>query len=126
MSLHFAASLCGYHKDYLGQMIRSGKLRGERIGSSWFLEEAVFSKFLEENSPNIEQKPLENPAPEIPDETARLNESSPTLKTPPVAAGAPHAAASDRWIRSRALIQRCENAISYRMLFLKHKKLHTY
>ncbi|MBI3075106.1 MAG: hypothetical protein HYY92_02780 [Parcubacteria group bacterium] len=47
LSLAYAAPLIGYHKDYLGQLIRRGKLKGERIGTTWFIEESIFTKFCE-------------------------------------------------------------------------------
>jgi hypothetical protein len=34
-----AASISGYAKDYIGQLIRSGKLKATRVGRNWFVEE---------------------------------------------------------------------------------------
>ena len=53
ISLSFASSLCGYHKDYLGQLIRNQKLHGEKIGNAWFIEESEFEKFVETSAPEI-------------------------------------------------------------------------
>ncbi|MCH7882843.1 hypothetical protein IIA95_00255, partial [Patescibacteria group bacterium] len=55
LSLYYASSLCGYHKDYLGQLIRSGKLSAERIGNAWFIEEDVFKRFREKTSISVER-----------------------------------------------------------------------
>ncbi|MEK7596491.1 MAG: hypothetical protein AAB564_03025, partial [Patescibacteria group bacterium] len=49
LSLNLAASQCGYHKEYLRQLIRAGKLNGERINDLWFIEEEIFAKFRKEN-----------------------------------------------------------------------------
>jgi hypothetical protein len=46
-SLNFASSLCGYHKDYLGQLIRRGELEGEKIKEVWFIEKNVFTRFCD-------------------------------------------------------------------------------
>ncbi|HEY9586139.1 MAG TPA: hypothetical protein VJJ27_00670, partial [Candidatus Paceibacterota bacterium] len=59
-SLNHASSLCGYHRDYLGQLIRTGKLTGEKIGSSWFLEKQVFTRFCEENHTASFSRPEES------------------------------------------------------------------
>ena len=49
ISLNFASSLCGYHKDYLGQLIRGGKLQATRFENSWFIESDEFARFCEKN-----------------------------------------------------------------------------
>ncbi len=36
-----AAQLTGYAKDYVGQLARSGKIPGMRMGRAWFVEEAA-------------------------------------------------------------------------------------
>lgn len=36
IDLKQAASLSGYNPDYISFLIRSGKLKGQRIGRSWF------------------------------------------------------------------------------------------
>jgi excisionase family DNA binding protein len=35
LTLKEASEMTGYHTDYLSQLIRSGKLRGEKIGRTW-------------------------------------------------------------------------------------------
>lgn len=35
-----AAELTGYARDYIGQLVRKGKLRAERVGRAWFVHEA--------------------------------------------------------------------------------------
>ncbi len=34
-----AAELTGYARDYIGQLVRKGKLRAERVGRAWFVHE---------------------------------------------------------------------------------------
>src|SRR3989344_2795448 len=59
-SLSYASSLSGYHKDYLGQLIRRGELIGELIKNSWFVEKSVFNKFLFNKKPTLAAIPQEN------------------------------------------------------------------
>ena len=61
LSLNYAAPLAGYHKDYLGQLIRKGKLSGERIGSTWFVEENIFNKFCEKPAFEAEVRDVARP-----------------------------------------------------------------
>lgn len=46
LSLRSAARVSGYHRDYLGQMIRAEKLLGVRIGRSYYIERGKLSEFL--------------------------------------------------------------------------------
>ena len=51
--LNIASAACGYHREYLRQLIKNGKLGGERIGSSWFISEDVFSSFIKNNPTGV-------------------------------------------------------------------------
>jgi len=46
ISLKEAAENSGYHPDYLGSLIRSGKLEGKKIGRNWFTTEKAVNDFL--------------------------------------------------------------------------------
>ena len=58
--LNIASASSGYHREYLRQLIKNGKLAGERIKSSWFIEEDVFSSFIKNNPTNISYNPNQN------------------------------------------------------------------
>jgi excisionase family DNA binding protein len=45
ISLKQAAEISGYHQDYLGQLIRKGKIKGKKIGRDWFILEEEIKKF---------------------------------------------------------------------------------
>ena len=49
LSLSYAASFCGYHKERLRQLIKENKLTAEKIGSTWFIEESVLQNFIDQN-----------------------------------------------------------------------------
>lgn len=38
----------GYHTDYIGQLIRGGKLKGQKVGRAWYVEADSFANFLGE------------------------------------------------------------------------------
>ncbi len=46
ISLKEAASLSGYHSDYISFLIREGKIRGEKIGRNWFTTRDEIKKYL--------------------------------------------------------------------------------
>lgn len=53
ISLKQASLISGYHPDYLGYLIRKGKLEGVRIGKSWLTtKEAVLSYLSEAKNNN--------------------------------------------------------------------------
>ena len=60
LSLNYAASLSGYHKDYLSQLIRQGEIEGEKIRNTWFIEESVFTRFRDRNIV-FSSKPFSDP-----------------------------------------------------------------
>ena len=46
ISLKEAAENSGYHPDYLGSLIRNGKLEGKKIGRNWFTTEKAIKDFI--------------------------------------------------------------------------------
>ena len=42
-----AAKDNGYTTDYIGQLIRAGKVRGQKVGRAWYVEADSFSSYLE-------------------------------------------------------------------------------
>jgi hypothetical protein len=57
----------GYHSDYMGQLIRSGKVKGQKVGRSWYIEEESLAHYL--------GKPFTAPTP-----TSAARASAPTPK----------------------------------------------
>jgi hypothetical protein len=37
----------GYTADYIGQLIRGGKITGQKVGRAWYVDESSFSAYLE-------------------------------------------------------------------------------
>lgn len=53
ISTRKAAKDNGYHSDYIGQLIRSGKVKGQKVGRSWYvLEESFVSYRAAEDAKN--------------------------------------------------------------------------
>ena len=46
ITLKEAARISGYHQDYLGQLIRSGKLSGRRLGKEWVTTALVLAEYM--------------------------------------------------------------------------------
>ena len=46
ISLREASEISGYHSDYLSFLIRSGKLKGQKVGRAWILDKNDFNQFL--------------------------------------------------------------------------------
>ena len=46
ISLKKAAKISGYTPDYLGYLIRKGKLKGERVARDWFTTEEALKSYL--------------------------------------------------------------------------------
>lgn len=40
----------GYHTDYIGQLIRSGKITGQKVGRTWYVEAGSFDAYLGQES----------------------------------------------------------------------------
>ena len=65
-----------YHPDYMGQLIRAGKVAGTKVGRAWYVEEESFASYLgQERKPYVppvavapvitEVKPIEIQAQEV-------------------------------------------------------------
>jgi hypothetical protein len=52
----------GYTSDYIGQLIRGGKIVGQKVGRAWYVDAASFDRFLgsEETPAQVSQK-IEEP-----------------------------------------------------------------
>ena len=46
ISLKEAAKISGYHPDYLGYLIRIGKIEGEKVGRDWLTSEEALKNHL--------------------------------------------------------------------------------
>lgn len=49
----------GYTSDYVGQLIRGGKILGQKVGRAWYVDEASFDAYLGKEAPAI--MPTEEP-----------------------------------------------------------------
>lgn len=63
----------GYHTDYIGQLIRGGKIKGQKVGRTWYVDEASFTAYLSDSSAPPEAAP-EAPV-EIAEQAALKDES---------------------------------------------------
>ncbi len=51
-----------YHSDYIGQLIRGGKVKGQKVGRSWYVDEASLASYLGKEASKAEVNvPLETP-----------------------------------------------------------------
>jgi len=50
ITLREAAKISGYHQDYLGYLVRKGKLNGQKIGRSWMTSRNDLDAFLQSRS----------------------------------------------------------------------------
>ena len=73
-----AAKENGYHADYLGQLIRSGKVKGQKVGRSWYVSADSLSEYLEKEGSTVPK--------EILAEAETSAESSPAVKLSKTAA----------------------------------------
>lgn len=51
ISTRRAAREHGYHSDYMGQLIRGGKVAGQKVGRSWYIDEASLAVYLGKEAP---------------------------------------------------------------------------
>lgn len=58
----------GYTSDYIGQLIRGGKIVGQKVGRAWYVDSASFDAYLgSENAPAVAQTVVEaTPEPAMP------------------------------------------------------------
>ncbi|HEY4501676.1 MAG TPA: hypothetical protein VJJ20_01240 [Candidatus Paceibacterota bacterium] len=54
ISTRRAAREHGYHSDYMGQLIRGGKVAGQKVGRAWYIDEVSLAAYF-----GGEQKPAE-------------------------------------------------------------------
>lgn len=66
-----------YHIDYIGQLIRAGKVSGKKVGRSWYVEEASLKSYLLAEAGAPAPIPVEHPAEE------------PAIEPEPIAAAEP-------------------------------------
>jgi hypothetical protein len=60
ISTRRAAREHGYHSDYMGQLIRGGKVAGQKVGRSWYIDEQSLAVYLGKEAP-----PRPAPVPEV-------------------------------------------------------------
>jgi hypothetical protein len=72
-----------YHIDYIGQLIRAGRVAGRKVGRSWYVEEASLKEYLisEGNAPAAPQAPKEV-APQIAAPVPIPETPAPAVETP--------------------------------------------
>ncbi len=64
----------GYHTDYIGQLIRGGKIKGQKVGRAWYVEASSLAEFLgTESAPALVEASVEQ-VPEVP--------AAPVVQTP--------------------------------------------
>jgi hypothetical protein len=52
----------GYHTDYIGQLIRGGKVKGQKVGRAWYVDAESFAIYLGKEIPAT---PIEDAAVEV-------------------------------------------------------------
>jgi hypothetical protein len=62
ITLRDAAQLSGYTQDYIGQLIRKGKLPGKQVFNAvaWMTTEEAIKKYIAENKESVSQKSSQN------------------------------------------------------------------
>lgn len=73
----------GYTSDYIGQLIRGGKIVGQKVGRAWYVEEASFAAYLGSEVPAPVPAPIEEA------ESATTKESVSEVEQEPEPAAAP-------------------------------------
>lgn len=66
-----AAKEHGYHSDYIGQLIRSGKVRGQKVGRAWYVDAESLAIYLGKStvsSPGLTPSAPTFAQPDSPDE----------------------------------------------------------
>jgi len=60
-----AAKEHGYHADYIGQLVRTGKVKGQKVGRSWYVLADSLTNYLEkEGGETLKVVPKKKPAPQ--------------------------------------------------------------
>jgi hypothetical protein len=88
-----AAKQNGYHTDYIGQLIRAGKIVGKKVGRAWYVDEKSLAAYLLSERAGgpplrVTEEPVAAPAP-VPaasvEEVARVEEKvEPEIVTTPI------------------------------------------
>jgi hypothetical protein len=68
LSSRRAAKEHKYHTDYIGQLIRAGKIAGKKVGRAWYVEEASLDAYLKsekEGSVAAPLTPMSAPIPQV-------------------------------------------------------------
>ena len=76
-----AAKEHGYHADYIGQLVRTGKVKGQKVGRSWYVLADSLSDYLEKEAgvPEPKAAPKKKSA-----ERATAPKKAETKASPPV------------------------------------------
>jgi len=64
ISTRRAAREHGYHSDYMGQLIRGGKVAGKKVGRSWYIDEQSLAIYLGKALQPVQLERLEQPVQE--------------------------------------------------------------
>jgi excisionase family DNA binding protein len=46
VTLKEAASISGYHPDYIGALVRSNKVKGKKVGKNWYVSRKEVQDYL--------------------------------------------------------------------------------
>lgn len=75
-----------YHSDYIGQLIRAGKVAGQKVGRAWYVSEASLAAHLREEAaerksgkPTLAPAASKSPAAKKADETASEKTAKPVM-----------------------------------------------
>ena len=62
-----AAKEHGYHSDYIGQLIRGNKIKGQKVGRAWYVDAESLSTYLGKTAVSPPEPPSESPRVSSPD-----------------------------------------------------------
>lgn len=65
ISTRRAAREHGYHSDYMGQLIRGGKVAGQKVGRAWYIDEQSLAAYFNKEQSTQPVVKKETPAPEV-------------------------------------------------------------
>jgi hypothetical protein len=70
----------GYHSDYIGQLIRSGKVHGQKVGRAWYVETSSLNAYLGGDDASSEKIESNTPTEPLNDKTRAVPEDKNTDK----------------------------------------------
>ncbi|MCC7500686.1 hypothetical protein IT396_02690 [Candidatus Nomurabacteria bacterium] len=73
-----------YHSDYIGQLIRSGKVAGQKVGRSWYVDAESLSAYLAGESQPAAPAQVPPPVPTPPPAPVEAPAPQPVVETPVV------------------------------------------